>query len=181
MRKTTAASTQGVYIAMEVWYSKHYQELQEGDIMPDTVYTLIAHDSKYPGITDQVVGVYGNAELAKKAAIEHWVEAAGPVAMPLTFTSYDSSHTGLDFHTATGYFDYEDHSIEYSVNGFTVQRALQRKALRNGSQMSKLSHTARRNEKRSNRGFIFDVMMGFTANALIFAAMVLSMHGYIHS
>jgi hypothetical protein len=91
-------------------------------IMPDTVYTITAHDSKYPGMADQVVGVYGDAELAKKAAVEHWAEAAGPVAMPLTFTSYDSSHTSLDFHTTTGYFDYDDHSIAYSVNGFHIQR-----------------------------------------------------------
>jgi hypothetical protein len=94
-------------------------------VSQDVAYTLTVHDQKHRHLPDQVVGVFAGdsaVELAKKAASEHWEKLAEPSAMPLEFKSYDSSHTGHDFHVATGYRDYEPGVVEYSVNGFTVQR-----------------------------------------------------------
>ena len=98
--------------------------------MADAVYTLTAHDTGYPGAPDQVVGLFGDAELAMKAANEHWdgFTAArktrlGLATTPLEFTSHNSENTGHDFHVATGDFWLSDRKVTYSVNGFTVKRA----------------------------------------------------------
>jgi hypothetical protein len=91
----------------------------------DVVYTLTVHDEKYPGMPDQAAGVYGGENAlnaAAAAARSHWAELAGPDAMKLDFSSYESSNTGLDFHVAFGYHSYENAKVTYSVNGFTVQR-----------------------------------------------------------
>ena len=89
--------------------------------MSDTVYTLQVHDRQYAKLPSQISGVFTKAELATAAAHRHWKYLGGQEAMPLKFTSYESSHTGLDFHVGDVYRDGVDGKITYSVNGFTVQ------------------------------------------------------------
>lgn len=90
-------------------------------------YTLLVHDEKYPNMPDQVAGVFTDAnnsiavKKAMKTAHEHWHSLAGIAAMPLNFTSYDSSNTGLDFHTGNVYRDNGAGRVTYSINGFNTQ------------------------------------------------------------
>jgi hypothetical protein len=91
----------------------------------DVAYTLTVHDEKYPGLPDQVVGVFSGenaVDLAVNTAFQHWSALAGPDATLLVFAAYHSSNTGHDFHVAEAFRDYEPGKVTYSVNGFTVQQ-----------------------------------------------------------
>ena len=89
--------------------------------MSATVYTLLVHDEKYPSMPSQIAGAFSTAKLAMKAAHEHWADLGGLDAMPFNFTSYDSSHTGLDFHTGNVFRHNGGGKVTYSVNGFYVR------------------------------------------------------------
>lgn len=85
-------------------------------------YTLLVHDERYPNMLDQIVGIFSDdPKKAIKAAHKHWADLGGPDAMPLNFTSYDSSNTKLDFHVGNVYRENGGGKVNYSINGFKLE------------------------------------------------------------